>query len=354
MTMHALTKPLAMGALILGGVALPGLAPAPATAAEVDGPAITWQVSLWGNRRGFTEGVEALAAELSERTGGNFTLSLQYGGVLSDPTENIDGLQIGAFEMATICSFYHPGKLPVSTGLNLAFLPLPTLESQHRTYAEYLRHPAVAAEWAGWSTVPVMSVLMPNYEIMGRGNPPQSLADWQGLRVNASGGHAALMQALGAVSTTIPAPDLYSSMERGALDAVVYPYTYAFNAYSLQELSTWVSDYWNLGTVHCVLGANEDAYNSLPPQYRALIDEAIPNAYAHQISEYQRVDAVNEADYAARGMTRVAIGDDVRAALEASVAPSWQAWVADMDARGHPGQELLDLILSSAAAATAE
>ena len=207
MTFHT-TKSLALGSLILGSLVAPGLVPRAAHATEVDGPSVTWQVSLWGNRRGFTEGVEALAAELSERTGGKFTLSLQYGGVLSDPTENIDGLQIGAFEMATVCSFYHPGKLPASTGLNLAFLPLPTLESQHRTYAEYLRHPVVAAEWAGWNTVPLMSVLMPNYEIMGRGNPPTSLADFQGLRVNASGGHAALMQALGSTTTTIPAPDL--------------------------------------------------------------------------------------------------------------------------------------------------
>ena len=123
------TKSMALGSLILGALAVPGLAPQSALAAEVDGPAVTWEVSLWGNRRGFTEGVEALAAELSERTGGKFNLTLQYGAVLSDPTENIDGLQIGAFEMATICSFYHPGKLPLSTGLNLAFLPLPTLES---------------------------------------------------------------------------------------------------------------------------------------------------------------------------------------------------------------------------------
>ncbi|WP_127108365.1 C4-dicarboxylate ABC transporter substrate-binding protein [Pararhodobacter zhoushanensis] len=352
MTMRLMTTPLALGSLILSS--LPLAVAAPAMAAEVDGPAITWEVSLWGNRRGFTEGVEALAAYLAEKTDGNFQLSLQYGGVLSDPTENIDGIQIGAFEMATVCSFYHPGKLPVSTGLNLALLPLPTLESQYRTYAEYLRHPAVAAEWATWNAVPVMSVLMPNYEVMGRGEPPMDLAAWQGLRINASGGHAALMQALGAVSTTIPAPDLYSSMERGALDAIVYPYTYAFTAYSLQELSTWVTDSWNLGTVHCALAANADAYASLPQQYRDLIDEAIPAAYAHQIEAYSEVDATNEADFEARGLVRVPMPDDVRSALEAAVTPSWQAWVADMDSRGYPGQELLDLILTSAAAATAQ
>jgi len=349
MTAIRLTATLALS----GFAAVAAVAPmtAPAAAADVDGPAVTWQVSLWGNRRGFTEGVEHLVATLSEKTGGKFTLDLKYGGVLSDPAENLDGLQLGAFEAGTVCSFYNPGKTPISTALNLPFLPLPTLEIQHKTYAEFLKHPAVQAEWAGWNAVPVMSVLMPNYEIMGRGTPPATLADWQGRRVNASGGHSALMQALGAVPTTIPSPDIYSTMERGALDAVVYPYTYAFTTYSLHELSTWVTDGWNLGTVHCAFAVNSDAWNGLPQAYRDLIEAAVPGAYQAQIDDYARVDVENEEKFAARGLQRIALGDDVRNALQAAGAPAWQAWVDDMNSRGLPGQELLDLILTSAKAA---
>lgn len=345
---------LATSALVLGLFAAPAFTPSDALAAEVEGPAVTWQVSLWGNRRGFTEGVEALAAYVAEKTDGNFKLEMNYGAVLSDPTENIDGLQLGAFEAGSVCSFYHPGKLPVSTGLNLAFLPLPTLESQHKTYAEYMKHPAVQAEWASWNTVPIMSILMPNYEIMGNGTAPLTVADWQGRRVNASGGHSPLMQALGAVPTTIPSPDMYSSMERGALDGIVYPYTYAFTAYSLQELSTWVTDSWNMGTVHCAFAANADAWNALPQQYRDLIEAGVPQAYEHQIADYAATQEKDEADFEKRGLVRVPLNDDVRAVLEAAVKPSWEAWVADMNSKGHPGQELLDLILTSAAKATAE
>ncbi|MFU8862499.1 MAG: C4-dicarboxylate ABC transporter substrate-binding protein [Rhodobacterales bacterium] len=354
MTPKHLTTSLTLGAMTLGLALAPSFTPTAATAAEVDGPAVTWQVSLWGNRRGFTEGVEALAAYVAEKTDGKFTLAMNYGAVLSDPTENIDGLQLGAFEAGSVCSFYHPGKLPVSTGLNLAFLPLPTLESQHKTYAEYMKHPAVQAEWASWNTVPLMSILMPNYEIMGRGEAPLSVADWQGRRVNASGGHSPLMQALDAVPTTIPSPDMYSSMERGALDAIVYPYTYAFTAYSLQELSTWVTDNWNMGTVHCAFAANTDAWNALPQQYRDLIEAGVPQAYEHQIADYAETQEKDEAEFEKRGIERVPLNDDVRATLEGAVKPSWDAWVADMDRRGHPGQELLDLILTSAAAATGE
>lgn len=327
------------------------VAPSQALAAEVDGPKVTWLVSLWGARRGFTEGVEGLAEYLSEKTDGNFELSIQYGGVLSDPKENIDGLQLGAFEAATVCSFYHPDKTPATTGLNLAFLPLPTFEVQAHVYGEYLKHPTVAAEWAKWNAVPLMSALMPNYEVMGRGDMPDSLEDWQGLRLNASGGHANLMEAVGAIPTTVPAPDLYTTMERGAVDGIVYPYTYAFTAYRFHEISEWVTDHWNLGTVECAVAANTDAYNALPEQYKTLLDEAIPAAYAYQIEKYAEIDADSEIQFAERGLKRIEITDEIRAALVAAVEPSWAEWVEGMNAQGLPGQELLDLILSEAAKA---
>ncbi|WP_372604413.1 TRAP transporter substrate-binding protein DctP [Actibacterium sp.] len=351
-TLTALTASTLMaGLLSTAALTVSGTA---AQAAEVDGPKVKWLVSLWGARRGFTEGVEGLAEYLAAKTDGNFELSLQYGGVLSDPKENIDGLQLGAFEMATICSFYHPDKTPATTGLNLAFLPLPSFEAQAEVYGTYMQHPSVKAEWAKWNATPLMSALMPNYEIMGKGDVPAGLGDWEGKRLTASGGHAALMQAIGAIPSTVPAPDLYTTLERGAVDGIVYPYTYAFTAYRFHELSDWVTDHWGLGTVQCNVAANTDAYNALPDQYKALIDEAIPHAYEYQIAKYAEIDADSEKQFEERGLKRIPITDEIRTALQQAVAPSWQEWVDNANAQNLPGQELLDLILSTAAQAAAK
>ena len=43
--------------------------------------AVEWNVSLWGQRRAFTEHVEKLAELVSEKTGGEFTLNISYGGL---------------------------------------------------------------------------------------------------------------------------------------------------------------------------------------------------------------------------------------------------------------------------------
>ncbi len=61
--------------------------------------AAEWNVSLWGKRRAFTENVEKLAELVEAKTNGDFKLNISYGG-LSKSRENLDGIAIGAFEMA--------------------------------------------------------------------------------------------------------------------------------------------------------------------------------------------------------------------------------------------------------------
>src|SRR5210317_45270 len=88
-------------------------------AAEV-AAATEWNVSLWGKRRAFTENVEKLSELVEQKTNGEFKLNISYGG-LSKSKENLDGIAIGAFEMAQFCSFYHKDKNPTITVTELPF-----------------------------------------------------------------------------------------------------------------------------------------------------------------------------------------------------------------------------------------
>ncbi len=47
--------------------------------------ATEWNVSVWGKRRAFTEHVEKLAELVSEKTGGEFTMNVSYGGLSKNP-----------------------------------------------------------------------------------------------------------------------------------------------------------------------------------------------------------------------------------------------------------------------------
>jgi len=117
--------------------------------------ATEWNVSVWGKRRAFTEHVEKLAELVSAKTNGEFTMNISYGG-LSNEKENLDGISIGAFEMAQFCAGYHADKNPSLTVLELPFLGVESLEQETALSQALYDHPAVKADLARWNATLLM------------------------------------------------------------------------------------------------------------------------------------------------------------------------------------------------------
>ena len=155
----------------------------PGYAAEVDGPQLKWDVSLWGKPRPGTALVDALANRIEAATDGNWRLALHYGEAVSKARENLDGIAIDAFQAAMFCNFYHPRKNPALMVLTMPFLPMDTWENNRRVREAVYAHAAVKKELARWNAVAYTSTFLPQYEILGRGEPPLDLDGWRGLTV---------------------------------------------------------------------------------------------------------------------------------------------------------------------------
>ncbi|HFQ15712.1 MAG TPA: C4-dicarboxylate ABC transporter substrate-binding protein, partial [Rhodobacteraceae bacterium] len=193
---------------IMTGVAMAALSVAFAT----ETMATEWNVSLWGKRRAFTEHVERLAELVSEKTNGEFTLNISYGG-LSKNKENLDGISIGAFEMAQFCAGYHRDKNRTITVLELPFLGVSTLEEEVAVSKAVYAHPAVQKEMAKWNAMLLMPSPMPQYNLVGTGAPRDTLEKMKGMRVRATGGLGKAFEAIGAVPTSVTATEAYNAME---------------------------------------------------------------------------------------------------------------------------------------------
>jgi hypothetical protein len=166
-----------------------------AQAAEVEGPEVKWNLSVWGNKRAFTAGAEKMAELVSAKTDGKFTVTIHYGEALSKGRENLDGLSVGAFEAAMTCNFYHPKKNPALMVLTMPFLPMANWDDNRKIRDAVYQHPAVVKEHEQWNAMLYMSSYLPQYELLGKGEPPMKLADWKGKSVRAGGG---LGKAMGA------------------------------------------------------------------------------------------------------------------------------------------------------------
>ncbi len=308
--------------------------------------ATEWNVSLWGKRRAFTEHVEKLAELVSEKTNGEFTLNISYGG-LSKNRENLDGISIGAFEMAQFCAGYHRDKNRVITVLELPFLGVSNLEEERAVARAVYAHPAAEEEMAQWNAKLLMTSPMPQYNIVGTGEPRDELKDFEGMRVRATGGLGKAFEAVGGVPTSVTATEAYQAMESGVVDTVAFAQHAHLSFGTINQAEWWTANL-NPGTVNCPVVVNIDAYEGLSDEHREALDGSIEEALDHYLANYaellQKWDSVLEE----KGVQKVEFADSEIAAFRAKAAdPIRESWISDMEAQGLPGQELYDLVVKT-------
>lgn len=311
-----------------------------------------WNVSVWGKRRAFTEHVHKSGELLEQKTNGEFTLNISYGG-LSKNRENLDGISIGAFEMAQFCAGYHADKNRVVTVLELPFLGVENLAQEVAVSAAVYAHPAAAEEMAQWNAKLLMTSPMPQYNLVGTGEPRTTLSDFEGMRVRATGGLGKAFAAAGSVPTSVTATEAYQAMESGLVDTVAFAQHAHLSFGTINQADWWTANL-NPGTVNCPVVVNIDAYESLSDAHREALDGSVQEALDHYVANYGELLAKWDSVLAEKGVTKVEISADVIDAFRAKAAdPIRDTWIADMEAQGLPGQELYDLVMSTLAEAKA-
>ena len=331
---------------LMGKAALAALA----TAFAGEAIAVEWNVSVWGQRRAFTEHIEKIAELVEEKSGGDFTMNVSYGG-LSKNTENLDGISIGAFEMAQFCAGYHRDKNRAITVLELPFMGVSSLEEEVAVSKAVYDHPAVQEEMEQWNAKLLMTSPMPQYNIVGTGEPRTTLSEFEGMRIRATGGLGEAFEKVGAVPTSVTSSEAYQAMESGVVDTVAFAQHAHLSFGTINQADWWTANL-NPGTVNCPVVVNIDAYEMLSDEERTALDESVPEAIDYYLENYgellKRWDTVLEE----KGVEKVMISEDELAAFREQAAdPIAAAWVEDIEAQGLPGQELLDLVKAELAKA---
>ena len=288
--------------------------------------ATEWNVSLWGKRRAFTENVEKLAEQVEKKTNGEFRLKISYGG-LSKSRENLDGIAIGAFEMAQFCSFYHTAKNPTITVTELPFSRDVSLKRIAEIYAQVFEHPAVVKDLARWNATLLMPTPLPQYNLVSKGDAVEDLANFKGLRVRGPGGIMGVLGKLGAVKTGVPFSEVRQAMNSGVIDAASFA-PHAHLATKTYKVGRWATTNLNLGTANCPVVVNTDALNALKPAHKQAllgsVDEAITyygDNYENNTTGKYRV-AVQEA-----GLTQVTFSAEQTAELNRLAESVRNDWV---------------------------
>ncbi|MCK4711538.1 MAG: C4-dicarboxylate ABC transporter substrate-binding protein, partial [Marinosulfonomonas sp.] len=203
------------------------------------------------------------------------------------------------------------------------------------------------ADLARWNAKLLMTSPMPQYNIVGTGDPRSTLAAMSGMRVRATGGVGKAFAAVGAVPTSVTATEAYNAMESGVVDTVAFA-PHAHLAFRTIDIAEWWTENLNPGTVNCPVVVNTDAYAALTDAEREALDSSVDESIAHYVANYEVLLTKWDSILTEKSVTRVSISDDDLAAFRAAAAdPIREQWIKDMSAQGLPAQELYDLVMET-------
>ena len=198
-----------------------GLVAALAVTAGAAEKKVKWKIATtWGPTAvPFSSAVTNMAAMVEKMSGGKFTIRVDAANKHKAPFGILDMVKLGQYEMGHSASYYWKGKdinlLPFTTMPFGMTTPEQTswfyygggMELMEKAYAPHkvLSYPGgnTGNQMGGWFRKEI-----------------KTLADLKGLKMRIPGFAGEVMATLGLTVTNIPSGELYTSLERGTIDAL--------------------------------------------------------------------------------------------------------------------------------------
>lgn len=299
-----------------------------------------WRYSIFGPPRAFTAGIERVKVLMEEAEGGDFELQIHYASSLVPPREHLDAINLGLIEAGVTCMGYHPGKTPLAQVLELPFLLTEDIEANARILDAVFSHPLIEAELALWKAKYFFLGVLPSFEFMGNSRIAR-VEDMKGVRMRISGANQILLEKFGAISVMMTPPETYTAIERGTIDMVGFPWTYAHGAYRIYEVSRFATEGMAMTGFACINLVSIDAWEALPERLKAMLPQLREEAVRAMVAGYEEADRKYLPLFKQK-LEVVPFPQSERERLIAASETVWREWAAERDAQGMPGTEILE------------
>jgi TRAP-type mannitol/chloroaromatic compound transport system substrate-binding protein len=198
-----------------------GLVTALAVGASAAEKKVKWKLAAtWGPTAvPFSTAVENMADMVKKMSGGNFTIRVDFSNKHKSPFGVLDMVKLGQYEMGHSASYYWKGK-----DINLLpFTTMPFGMTTPEQYAWFYYGGGMELMEKAYAPHKVLSFPGGNTGMQMGGwfrKEIKSLKDLKGLKMRIPGFAGEIMAELGLTVTNIPSGELYTSLERGTIDAL--------------------------------------------------------------------------------------------------------------------------------------
>ncbi|MFC1979476.1 TRAP transporter substrate-binding protein [Chloroflexota bacterium] len=285
--------------------------------------------------------INPFVASIEEATGGRVKLNTYVAGALGSAMEQWDMTRSGATDIGLSCQAYQRGLFPLTSVIELPFLGIASAEEGSRILWElYEKFPEIRAEYGEVKLLSI-TTYSPNQLYMAD-KRFSTLEDMDGLKIRATGAvQSEMLSLLGGTPVTMPAPEIYPSMDKGVIDGVFFalPGVYAFKLSEVTKYiaisDLFVGPFW--------IAMNKAKWDSLPSNVQDTIESlaeeklSLESGRAWDVAAQRGLTMAKDAGIEVYDLPAGEI-----ARWRKAVAPIYESWIAEMEGNGLPGRAVYE------------
>ncbi len=260
--------------------------------------------------------------------------SMQLGGQAPDVYDQVKN---GVVDLGWTLPGYKAGLFPVTSAFELPFIGAPA----------HIVSPAIDAflkkyGQSEWSAVhPIVFHSAGISVIHMKTRKVEKLEDFKGLKLRTpSRISSAALSALGATPVPIPGLKMTEAMMHDVVDGVIAPWSIARAIRAID-----VANFHTETTLHeptLALLMNKQSYEKLSPDLKKVIDansgEGLAKEFGHRW-EHDDMPGIAHAKELKHPIIEVPQAEQAR--WRKATEPVYESWIKDMDAKGHPGKQMV-------------
>lgn len=285
---------------------------------SADDPIVLKGATAWDENAINSVGFFMLKEKVEEKSDGRLKFEFVGGPEAIPPLELAEAVRTGVVDVADLSTAYYASQLPGAQVLNYSELtPEDELENGAIDYLNTLHHEKLNAHILGRSMAGGYS--------MYAAKSVDNLGDLEGMVFRSTPTYVPLIEALGADYVETPGSEIYSAVERGVVEAYVWP-DHGVSDMGLQEVTACQVEpfFWTIDDINIM---NLDSWNSLPDDLKDIVEEAsveVTNEVGERVEEFREKEA---KIFAEEGVETCEMSDG--AELEQLANESAWQWVED-------------------------
>jgi len=285
------------------------------------------------------EGTSRWMYAVEEATNGEISFEHFPAQQAAKSAAQLDAVNNGILDAALLGALYHSEVLPLNSVIGLPGF-YGTATQGTKALQAMLAEGPLRDELLDAGVMPIFGFVLPPYQVLAKTHLG-GVSDWDALDIRTSGSTQAMTaRALGSVGISIPGPEVYTAVERGRLDGVLFPLA-SVPGYNLQEVVSHISTNGSFGGYSFVMVVGRDKFESLSADVqKAMLDAG--REVAKHVAEVQDASVSVLADeWKAQGIEVYQFTDAELAELGEAMLPVTADWVERI------GGEKAELVLES-------